>query len=236
MKKEGLANIAIKNSLGLVTEIAPIFMDRHDAGVQLADLLIQQRYSNPVLLAIPIGGVFTAVPIRDRLGIPLHLVFASKVSFASDTRFGIGSVTSRSTVLNQDVIDFFELGGTLIDKQVQEAKDRVERTTNDLKDCVAPIPSLNGKTALLIDDGISTGYTILGVIAVLKEFNPERILVASPVVSKSAGERLAVNGIEYVVVQESSVHGFLVDNFYHNFPTNSVSEVQLAIGGKWKNH
>ncbi|GEM_PF-6369849 len=216
----------IRESMNLVAETPPVFPDRTEAGKQLAEALAQDTYLNPVIVTIPTGGIPVALSVRERLQAPLYLFFAAKVPFSSDRRFGIGAVTTAGHYLNDELIDFFDLDEDRIKSGLEYASEVIKRNMTELKNYALPLPDLEGKTAILVDDGISTGYTALAVATSLKSLRAQRVIVASPVAHTNSLSRLTSGGFEHVVVHQSASSGFVVDNFYHAFPDLSLAEVR----------
>ncbi|MCL5113616.1 MAG: hypothetical protein M1372_00400 [Patescibacteria group bacterium] len=225
MKSEHFIEGLVSESIKLVAETPPLFPDRTQAGKQLAEILAQDTYTDPVIVAIPKGGVPVALPIQDRLKAPLYLFFAAKIPFSSDRRFGIGAMTTVGPYLNDELIDLFGSDDERIKSGLEYASEVIKRNMAEL-DQISPLPDLEGKTAILVDDGISTGYTALAAATSLKSLHAQRIIVASPVANTSSLSRLLSKGFEHVVVHQSDSPGFIVDNFYRAFPDLSPLEVR----------
>lgn len=123
MSSTNIIESLVKHSVGLAAEISPVFANRTDAGFKLADLLKHKNYKNPVLIAIPSGGVPVALPISERLGLPIHLAFAAKVRFSQDRRFGIGAVSSTGElILNQEMFEDLPLDVDVLEQGIEKAK------------------------------------------------------------------------------------------------------------------
>lgn len=219
---EGLINESIK----LVAETPPVFSDRTDAGKKLAEVLARETYLNPVIVTIPTGGIPVALPVQERLEAPLYLFFAAKIPFSSDRRFGIGAITTSGPYLNDELIDLFASDEDRIKSGLEYASEVMKRNMAVLGDHALSLPDLEGKTAILVDDGISTGYTALAAATSLKFLHAQRVIVASPVAHANSLSRLLSEGFEYVVVHKSDSPGFIVDKFYHAFPDLSPAQVR----------
>lgn len=230
MKSEHFIEGLVNESIKLVAETSPVFPDRTEAGKQLAEVLAQGTYPDPVIVAIPTGGIPVALPVQERLKAPLYLLFAAKVPFSSDRRFGIGAMTTVGPYLNDELIDLFDLDEDRIKSGLEYASEVIKRNMAALGDHTLSLPDLEGKTAILVDDGISTGYTALSVATSLKSLHAQRVIIASPVAYTSSLSRLLSKGFEHVVVHQSDSPGFIVDNFYRAFPDLSPAQVRDMLG------
>ena len=230
MISERLIEGIIQHSIDLAAEISPVFADRTNAGHKLADVLTRQRFHNPLLIAIPSGGVPVALPIGDRFCLPLHLAFAAKVRFASDRRFGIGAVSvSGDVILNQELLEDLPLKDEIVKSGIEQARQIMTERMEELAAFTPPIPNLRGRTVILVEDGIATGYTVLAAAKHIESFQPESIVITSPVTSNAAYRRLHDSGYEQVVLLKPDTQAFLVDNFYFQFPQISMAEVKQML-------
>ncbi|MBI2577044.1 hypothetical protein HYV84_07560 [Candidatus Woesearchaeota archaeon] len=235
MKSEPWIDSIIGHSLGLTANIQPLYRDRADAGEQLAELVLGQGYVNPVLIAVPMGGIPVALAMRDCLKQQLYFSFAAKIPFSedSDYRFGMGAVAQGVVALNDELVEVLKLSKPDFSSEqgILRATEKLKRTMRELKEYTLPLPDLEGKTAILIDDGLATGYTALAAAFPLRLLRPRRLVVASPVMSDEACKRLEQNGIEYAACHKRGEPAILIDHFYSSFPKVSVSD---AIKMVWQ--
>ena len=233
MKSEPWIEGIIANTLELTANTKPLFRNRTDAGEQLAELVLKQDYQNPILMAVPMGGIPVALPLIRRLNQPLYFSFAAKIPFSrdSDYRFGMGAVAQGVVVLNDELVEVLKLSQPDYSPEqgILRATEKLEKTLGELREYILPMPDLEGKTAIIIDDGLATGYTGLAAVAPIKHLRPRRIVLASPIASNEACKRLEWNGIEYVACYKSEANAVLVDRFYSAFPEVSVSDVVKTI-------
>lgn len=201
------------------------FTDRRQAGGLLSKALEKYKDKDVVVFALPRGGVVTAVEIARHLNAPLELIIARKIGHPLQQEYAIAAITEDGTLIGNDE----EL--KIIDKkwlekekafQEQEAKRRRKIYCKDRK-----MVSVKGKIALLIDDGIATGLTMQAAILQLRQYNPKKIVIAVPVVSKSTAQLLEKKVDELVSLFIPEDFDFLgaVGAYYEDFSQVEDSEV-----------
>ena len=233
MSSSQIIESLVKNSIEIAAEISPVFNDRRDAGYKLAELLKKKNYKKPVLITIPSGGIPVALPISERLDLPIHLAFAAKVRFSQDRRFGVGAVSSTGeALLNKEMLEDLPLDGDILEEGIKEAKLIIDEKIKELAGVTPSIPDLKGKTAILVEDGIATGYTVLAAIKTLELSRPDSVIIVSPVISDAANRKINNCGLELVFLEKQKGHSFLVDNYYHSFPQISVEDVRGMLVGQ----
>ena len=199
-----------------------LFKNRFDAGEKLAVKL--KNYKKAVLFAIPRGGVEVAYPIAKQLKCPLHVIVARKIATPQSPEAGIGAVTADgTTVLNSGYIEmpgFSKKGVNMMKKEaLKEAirRDKIYGTGKQV--------SVKDKTAILVDDGLATGHTMLAAIKSVKKSKPEKIIVAVPIASKNAYEMIKKECDEIVCLHVSEILAFSVGGFYEEFHQLTDEEV-----------
>jgi putative phosphoribosyl transferase len=167
------------------------FRDRAHAGEVVAGMLDQYRQSNALVLAIPAGGVPVGAVIASTLLIPLDIAVVSKITLPWNTEAGYGAVAFDGTVrLNEDLVP--RLGLTEghiqegIDQTTHKVLRRVEKFRGD-----RPLPDPSKHPAILVDDGLASGFTMLVAIEALRKAGAEDIRVAVPTGHWSALQRMA---------------------------------------------
>jgi putative phosphoribosyl transferase len=157
-----------------------VFRDRADAGRVLARLLEEFRGSDAVVLAIPAGGFPVAAEIATRLGLPLDVAVVSKVTPSWNTEVGYGAVAFDGTErVNEPLAR--QLGVGLEERRagIEAASQKVARRVALLRGG-GRMPDLSGRPAILVDDGLATGFTMLVAIKALKRTGAGEIAVAVP--------------------------------------------------------
>jgi putative phosphoribosyl transferase len=206
-----------------------MYKDRIQAGHALAELLARYEGQNTVVLAIPRGGVEVAFPVAVRLRAPLDLVIPRKLPIPTNIEAGFGAITADgSKVLNDDLITYVGLTNLEIDKiatqVLEEVKRREARYRGDRK-----FPDLAGRIAIVVDDGLATGYTALAAIAYVRKRQPKRVILAVPVASKDAEMLVKSQVDEYICPLTSNRPWFAVASFYERFSDLTDEEVLRCL-------
>jgi predicted phosphoribosyltransferase len=166
-----------------------VFSGRHDAGRRLGRFLASlPAIRDPVVLAIPAGGVPAGRMIAQALGAPLSLAVVRKIRIPGTTESGFGAVTWDGDVLiNERLRAALGLSDHDVRTAVAETQANVaERVARFLRG--RQVPPLEGKTAILTDDGLASGFTMLAAARSVRRLNPALIVVAVPTASLSAAE------------------------------------------------
>ena len=206
-----------------------MFRDRTDAGRQLAKRLIDADIEMPVVCAIPRGGVPVAAQVAAGLGAPLDIVVVRKLGVPWHPELGFGAIGEEHVLVTND-----ELVGTLgLDAGDVEAVVRGERkelaTRVTMFRGERRFVDVHGRTVLLVDDGVATGYTVLAAIAVLRRRGAARVIVAVPVASPTVVPMLRRAADEVVILLEAP--GFAaVGEFYEDFGQVADQEVRTVLG------
>ena len=200
-----------------------MFTDRRDAGEQLATLLEEDDVDADVVLAVPRGGLPVGRVVADRLDAPLDVVVAKKMGAPRNPELAIGAVgADGSAWMNDDVVANLDVGEEYVERererQVEAAREKAE-TYRDGR----PVPDLSGRRALVVDDGIATGATIIACLRQVRNADAARVTLAAPVGSPTSVERLREEADEVVCVDTPPGFG-AVGEFYRRF--DQVSDDQ----------
>ncbi len=177
-----------------------IFQDRRQAGEKLAQELKALALPDPLVLALPRGGVAVASAVAKALACPIDVIPLMKIPIPWSPEASYGVVTMDGTmVLNRPLVNRLELSERELEMAaamvLQEAKRREQIYRRG-----KPFPQLAGKTAVLVDDGLASGYSMLAAVGFVKKRRPRSIIVASPIASDMACRMLtAEKGIERIV-------------------------------------
>ena len=201
------------------------FTDRHDAGRQLAAKL--KTYADPgsvCALALPRGGVPVAYEVAKALGISLDVLVVRKIGAPHRSELAIGAIASGGVeLISESFVRHLRLTPDSIEAILARERlelDRRERAYRGSR----PLLDVEGKTVLLIDDGIATGASMQVAVTALRQRRPARIVVAVPVVERRVAESLALQAdqvIAVVIPQELSAVG----EWYEDFSQTSDEEV-----------
>jgi predicted phosphoribosyltransferase len=158
-----------------------IFRDRSTAGRHLARLLQHTREMNPIVLALPRGGVPVAFEIARDLGAPLDVFLVRKIGAPGHRELGIGAVAQGGVrILNQTAISMLDVSQQDIARIAAEETAELERRLHQYRGD-RPLPDLNGRTVILVDDGLATGVSAMAAIRAIRRLHPLRIILAVPV-------------------------------------------------------
>ncbi|BDY12019.1 phosphoribosyltransferase [Hydrogenimonas cancrithermarum] len=205
-----------------------MFKDRIEAGQKLADALETiGPFENPIVLALPRGGVPVAYEVAKRLHAPLDVIIVRKLGAPFNEEFAIGALVEgepERVVLNEDAVYRLGIGKSYLDEVVAKEREELHRRQQRYRGSQNPLENLAGKTVILIDDGIATGYTMKAALAAIREQNPASIVVAVPVAPSDTlpeMERLA----DRVVVLQTPEPFWAVGAHYERFDQTSDEEV-----------
>lgn len=208
-----------------------IFANRDEAGRLLADRLAGERLDRPIILALPRGGVPVAAPVAERLGAPLDVLFVRKIGAPGHAEFAIGAVVDGNppqTVLNRAVIERFGIDLRYVDAVRDRELAEIQRR-RELYRRGAPPLDVQGRTVVVVDDGVATGSTAEAAMLGLRQRGAARTLLAVPVIARDTAARFRHDGLEVVAVTEP-VNFYAVGQYYADFRQVEDEEVidQLA--------
>jgi len=204
-----------------MTSAPYIFEDRSTAGIALARELQQQLLPPPVLvLGLPRGGVPVAYEVARLLDAPLDVMLVRKLGMPGQPELAIGAIASGNVVVGEPQLTpvIPELND-LVEAQRRE----LERRERAYRPGLPPL-ELQGRTAILVDDGLATGYTMLAAIHAARKAGAARIVVGAPVASPEAA-KLVRGEADRVVILETPAAMFAVGDWYRHFEQLEDAEV-----------
>ena len=207
----------------------PIFNHRYDAGRQLAAKLTEYKGGTTIVLAIPNGGVPVALEVAIALGANLDLIISRKVPLPLRPEAGFGAVTDDGTViLNEEIVKSLNLSQPQINYQVSKVRaDIRQRSLLYHKD--RPLPSVDGKTVIIVDDGLASGFTMMAAVQSLRHHQPKKIVAAAPAASIRAVKRVEAVADKVVTCAIGLMPKFYIADFYHNWHDLSDDEVMQCL-------
>lgn len=165
-----------------------MFRDRADAGERLAEVLEPYKAENPVVLAIPRGGVEVAFHVARRLDAELAALVVRKLPLPYNPEAGFGAIAEDgSTFIFEEIAE--SLPATVVEKIIQEQKKEIQRRVEALRRG-APLPQIKGRTAIVVDDGIAMGSTVRAGVALCRNQEAAKIIVAAPVAGSATADEL----------------------------------------------
>ena len=191
-----------------------MFKDRVDAAEKLAKKIHTLKIEEPIVLAIPRGGVVTGDVIAKELGIKLDIIVSRKVGAPNNPELAIGAVMHDGSFFpNADIISALNIPKKYIEQEIATELKEIERRLNKFRG--GKDYDLTGKTVILVDDGIATGATMFAAIKWIRNQKPKRLIVAIPVGPSDTIERLSK--VAEVVVLDAPVFFSAVGEFYEVF-------------------
>jgi putative phosphoribosyl transferase len=183
-----------------------MFSDRKAAGKQLAGLLVSRAIDQPIVLALPRGGVPVGAEIAKRLKCPLDVLIVRKVGVPQQPELAAAAIVEGrhpQIVRNEDVIEAAGLTEQALQRLANEQLIEIARRRRAYVGDRQP-PSVRGRTVILADDGIATGASMKAAISSLRQERPKQIVVAVPVAPAQTVHDLEVIADEVICLDTPS--------------------------------
>ncbi len=204
------------------------FTDRAEAGRALAVELAQRPYVDPVVLGLPRGGVPVAAPVADALGAPLDVAVVRKLGAPGHPELAVGAVGPGGVrVLNDDVVRALGVDEAALEEVTTRELAEVERRERLFRGDRRAV-ALAGRTALLVDDGLATGATMLAAVRLAQVAGAGRVVVAVPVGAATSCRRLAQAADEVVCLHRPEPFA-AVGRHYRDFDHTEDDEVRRLL-------
>jgi len=202
------------------------FFNRTEAGQFLAENLSSYADREDVIvLALPRGGVPVAAEVAKRLNAPLDVFVVRKLGLPGHPELAMGAIASGGArVFNGEVVNALRIPDEVIDAVSAEELIELQRREKAYRAGRPPL-DVEGKTVIVVDDGVATGSTMLAVISALRQLNAARIVVAAPVAAASTYSEMqrAADEVAAVILPENF---YAVGLWYKDFPQTSDDEVR----------
>ena len=203
----------------------PLFNNRYDAGRQLAAKLGEYKGQSVKVLAIPNGGVPVGLEVALALEAEFDLAISRKIPLPNNPEAGFGALADDGTViLNEELVARLGLSPHQVNYQINKVRAEI-RQRNLLYRENRPLATISGQTVIAIDDGLASGSTMLATIESLRRRQPKKIIVAVPVASAYAHERVTKVADRVVTMMIGTMKLFAVADFYqywHDLGENEV--------------
>jgi putative phosphoribosyl transferase len=203
-----------------------LFRDRSEAGQKLAGRLMHLAGARPLVLALPRGGVPVGFEIAEALDAPFDLVLVRKIGAPFQPELALGAVVDggrAETVLNEDLVREFQIPERYLADESARQLEEIERRRASYLAGRASVP-VEGRTAIVVDDGIATGATMEAALRATRRAAPQRLVLAVPVAPPETLERLRPQVDEVVCLATPRVFG-AIGAFYDDFRQLSDEQV-----------
>jgi putative phosphoribosyl transferase len=200
-----------------------LFADRREAGQRLAEMLEGLRGRRVVILGIPRGGVEVAAVLADALEAPLDVVIPRKVGAPGNPELGLGAVAEGVEVLDERLIRSLGVGEEYLRREIAAQEEEIRRRSAAYRGDRPPV-DLEGRVAVVVDDGVATGGTAAAALRWARTRGASRVILAVPVAPPEAIQRLNEEADEVCVLTTPEPF-FAVGQWYADFPQVSDEEV-----------
>jgi putative phosphoribosyl transferase len=203
---------------------SPKFENRYEAGVQLASKLSEYKNQGVIVLAIPNGGLPVAVAVALALDADLDIVVARKLPIPLLPEGGFGAVADDgTTIFNEDVLKLINLNESQINYQVNKVRNDIQQRSLIYRNNRA-LSIVKGKVAIIVDDGLASGYTMMAAVESVKRRQPSRIIVAVPAASDTAVKQVEKSANRVITVETAHVPKFYIADYFRYW--NELSDLE----------
>jgi predicted phosphoribosyltransferase len=210
-----------------------IFENRHDAGRRLAAELGEYRDQSVVVLAIPNSGVPVALEVAAALRAELDLVICRKVPLLLNPEGSLGAAADDGTViLNEEAVKRIGLSRQKLEDEINKVRAEIKQRSLLYKGD-RPIIRVSGKTVIIIDDGLASGFTMMTAVESVHHRRPREVIVAVPVASAMAVKRVEKVADRVITCVTGFMPKFYVSDFYRYWHDLSDDDVVRYLN-QWR--
>lgn len=212
--------------------MAKRYRNRLEAGQALARELEIYRGIDTLVLAVPRGGIPVALPVVEMLGSEMDLIIPRKIGAPLQPEVAIGAVCEDGEVLlNPHMVRNLGLGDDDINEAAAREVAEIKRRLHLYRGSRQPA-QVTGRTVIVIDDGVATGFTITAALQSVRRHRPQELVLAVPVAPADTVETLA-REVDRVVCPLQPDPFYAVGHFYHNFEQLEDEDVQQLLAQIW---
>jgi putative phosphoribosyl transferase len=212
--------------------MAALFRDRREAGVALARRLAGLALADPVVLALPRGGVPVAVEVARELHAPLDLLLVRKIGAPMQPELAVAAIVDgaqHDLVIDEETLAWSGATREYVDAEAQRQLVEIERRRRLYLGAREPV-EIAGRTAIVVDDGIATGTTVRAALKALRRRHPARLVLAVPVAPREAVAELGPE-VDQLVCLETPQWFRAVGAHYDDFTQVEDDEVVALLAG-----
>lgn len=205
-----------------------LFRNRADAGRRLAAQLQHLRGEDPVVVGLPRGGVPVACEVAEVLGAPLDVIVVRKLGVPFQPELAMGAIGEDGVrILDSDVLRMAQVAAPELARVEARERRELERRARRFRGGLTHVP-LDGRTVVIVDDGVATGSTARVACQVAREHGSARVVLAVPVAPPGWSARLGSVADELVCVATPAPFS-AIGQFYADFSETSDQEVVSCI-------
>lgn len=215
------------------------FKNRQQAGELLAKHLVAYKHwDDVVVLALPRGGVPVGFAVAKKLEVPLDIMQVRKLGVPGREELAMGAIASGGLcVVKAEIVEIFDIPTDVIEAIAKRELHETERREK-LYRAGRPALPLHGKIAILIDDGVATGATMLAAVRAIRRENPAKVIVAIPVAARASYDELVQEADEVICLRTPEPF-YAVGLWYEEFGqitdaevTQLLTEAQFSAGDR----
>ncbi len=208
-----------------------VFRNRQDAGMRLAQRLKRFHDANPIVLALPRGGVVVGYEIAKQLDVSLTVMVVRKLGAPHNPELGIGAISEGGVkILDTQMIQTLEVSdselASIIEKEQRELRRRIE-----IYRYSQPLPDLQMNTVILVDDGVATGVTAFAAIKAAYRLRPHRVIFAVPVCAPETAEIIKIKVDDFICISQPPELS-AIGSYYEDFAQVTDDEVVELLSRK----
>jgi len=211
-----------------------MFASREDAGRRLGQQLLADGVQADIVLGLPRGGVVVGAEVANVMQVPLDVLIVRKIGHPLHREFAVGALAEPDVVvLDDSVVGRNPLLRFQLRQVIVEEQERLQRYGETFHH--DGLPDLTGKSVLLVDDGLATGATTEAAVEAVKRKSSRRVIVAAPVASTNAVERLSrvADDVRILLVDPDFD---AVGRYYDSFSQTTDEEVLDLLQGRLRTH
>lgn len=212
-----------------------IFEDRREAGRELGYALLKRGYADqlPLVLGIPRGGLVIAEEVAQVLVAPMDVIIARKIRAPYQPELGIGAVVDGDhiTIINEEVARSVGATQPYLEREIAYQREEIDRRLSFYRGDRSA-PEVAGKTVIVVDDGIATGYTFRAALEGIRRRNPRGLVAGAPVSARDSFEMLRAFADEVVCLHTPDFF-MAVGAWYRNFDQVSDEEAVSILRRNW---
>lgn len=205
-----------------------MYQDRSEAGRIIAQSIADRGFQAVSLLSVPRGGVVVAAPVARELGARLGVLVTRKIGHPANPEVAVGAVMADGTaVLDDKLIDTYAISPEYLKQAIAREHLEIKRRMLVYTGSDKPL-AVAGKTAIIVDDGIATGYTVRAAVKWIKTLGPAAVIIAVPVTPPDTVAELACEVDEIICPLQPAMF-MAVGMYYRDFPQTTDAEVLTIL-------